>query len=122
MKVSAGVADTVTHNPPAHSESVTTPVQFVTSTNDGTRTIAALPTGGLADSVGCGSTPTSRPRAIEAKFAGVAGTTHRNANVADPSEHSHDCHTTVTPSGGGVRSKSNQIVGSSDRSTGIVTQ
>ena len=119
---STGVADTVTHNPPAHSDSVTTPVQFVTSTNDGTPTIDAVPTGGLEPSVGCGNTPTSRPRAIDAKFAGVAGTTQRKLNAGEPSVHSHDCHTTDTPSGGGTKSKSNQIVGSSDKSSGIVTQ
>ena len=118
----AGVADTVTHKPPAHSDSDTTPVQFVTSTNDGTPTIDAVPTGGLEPSIGCGNTPTRRPRAIDARFAGVAGTTQRKSNAAEPSVHSHDCHTTDTPSGGGARSKSNQIVGSSDRSPGIVIQ
>ena len=121
-KDKAGVADTVTHKPAAHSDCDTTPVQFVTSTNDGTPTIDAMPTGGLEPSIGCGNTPTRRPRAIDARFAGVAGTTQRKSNAAEPSVHSHDCHTTDTSAGGGARSKSNQIVGSSARSSGIVTQ
>ncbi|MGH9242932.1 MAG: hypothetical protein ACRD29_01160 [Acidimicrobiales bacterium] len=120
--MSAGVAVTVTHRPPAHSESVTTPVQLVTSTKTGTSTIDAVPTGGDELTEGCGIVPRSCARAIAARLAGVAGMTHRKANVPEPSEHSHDCQTTVTPAGGGVRLKSNQIVGSSLRSSGIVTQ
>jgi hypothetical protein len=55
------VAVTVTHNPPAHCDWVSTPVQFVTSTNTGTPTIDAVPTGGLDRTAGGCNSPISWP-------------------------------------------------------------
>ena len=48
----AGVAVTVTHTAPAHPESVSVPVQFVTPTKTGTLMIEAVPIAGEAAIVG----------------------------------------------------------------------
>lgn len=120
--VNDGIAETVTHNPPAHSRSETAPVQFATSANTGTPTIDATPTAGDDTTTGCGNSRASRPRANAAKFAGVDGITQRNSNRVDPSEHRRSCHTTVTPSGGWANPKSTHTDSSADRSSGIVTQ
>src|SRR4051812_17080059 len=77
VKVSCGVAVTVTVSPAAVSFAVTTPVQLATCTNTGTLMMASVPTGGSLCTSGGGRSPAIRPNAKSAKPAAVTTGTQR---------------------------------------------